>query len=61
VVAGNVPGRTLTAPVYVYGQLESYNQRGASSMSVLLLALSFSIMLLVDWMQRRWDIDYATP
>lgn len=61
VVAGNIPGRTLTAPVYVYGQLESYNQRGASSMSVLLLAFSFTIMLLVDWMQRRWDIDYATP
>jgi sulfate transport system permease protein len=61
VVAGNIPGRTLTAPVYVYGQLESYNQRGASSMSVLLLAFSFSIMVIVDWMQRRWDIDYATP
>jgi sulfate/thiosulfate transport system permease protein len=61
VVAGNIPGRTLTAPVYVYGQLESFNQRGASSMSVLLLAFSFTIMLLVDWMQRRWDIDYATP
>jgi len=61
VVAGNIPGRTLTAPVYVYGQLESYNQRGASSMSVLLLALSFTIILVVDWMQKRWNIDYATP
>lgn len=60
VVAGNIPGRTLTAPVYVYGQLESYNQRGASAMSVLLLALSFTIMLAVDWLQRRWDIDDAT-
>jgi hypothetical protein len=30
-------------------------------MSVLLLTFSFTIMLLVDWMQRRWDIDYATP
>lgn len=61
VVAGNIPGRTLTAPVYVYGQLESYNQRGASAMSVVLLTLSFTIMLLVDWLQRRWDIEYATP
>jgi sulfate transport system permease protein len=39
VVAGNIPGRTLTAPVYVYGQLESYNQRGASAISLVLLAL----------------------
>jgi sulfate/thiosulfate transport system permease protein len=61
VVAGNIPGRTLTAPVYVYGQLESYNQRGASAMSLLLLALSFTLILVVDWMQRRWDIHYATP
>lgn len=61
VVAGNIPGRTLTAPVYVFGQLESYNQRGASAMSVLLLALSFTLILVVDWMQRRWDIHYATP
>ena len=61
VVAGNIPGRTLTAPVYVFGQLESYNQRGASAVSILLLALSFALMLIVEWMQRRWDIHYATP
>jgi len=60
VVAGNIPGRTLTAPVYVYGQLESYNQRGASAVSVVLLALSFTLMLLVDWMQKRWDIQAET-
>lgn len=61
VVAGNIPGRTLTAPVYVFGELESYNQRGASAMSVLLLALSFTLMMIVDWLQKRWDIRYATP
>ena len=60
-VAGNIPGRTLTASVYIYGQIESYNQRGASAVSLLLLALSFSLMLTVDWLQRRWDIHYAAP
>lgn len=60
VVAGNIPGRTLTSPVYVYGQLESYNQRGASAVSVVLLALSFTLMLVVDWMQKRWDIQGET-
>jgi sulfate/thiosulfate transport system permease protein len=53
VVAGNIPLRTLTAPVYVYQQIESQNQAGASSMSILLLALSFSLILLVEWMQAR--------
>ena len=60
VVAGNIPGLTLTAPVYVYGQIESYNQRGASSMSILLLALSFTLILLVEWMQNRSRKDYAS-
>ena len=60
-VAGNIPGRTLTASVYIYGQIESYNQRGASAVSLLLLALSFSLMLTVDWLQRRWDVHYAAP
>jgi sulfate/thiosulfate transport system permease protein len=53
VVAGNIPGRTLTAPVYVYGQIESQNQRGASAMSILLLALSFTLILTVEWLQGR--------
>ncbi|MBO0797487.1 MAG: sulfate ABC transporter permease subunit CysT [Blastocatellia bacterium] len=53
VVAGNIPGRTLTAPVYIYGQIESENQRGASAMSLLLLTMSFGLMLLVDWLQER--------
>jgi sulfate transport system permease protein len=59
VVAGNIPGRTLTAPVYVYGQIESQNQRGASSMSILLLGLSFALILLVEWMQSRKDTGHV--
>jgi sulfate transport system permease protein len=52
-VAGNIPGKTLTAPVYIYQQIESQNQRGASAVSLLLLALSFSMMLAVEWIYRR--------
>ena len=53
VVAGNISGVTLTAPVYVFGQIESQNQRAASAMSILLLALSFTLILTVEWMQGR--------
>jgi len=60
VVAGNIPGRTLTAPVHVFGQIESQNQRGASAMSILLLALSFALMVTVDWLQRRGRSEDAT-
>jgi sulfate transport system permease protein len=53
IVAGNIPNRTLTAPVFIYGQIESQNQGGASAMSSVLLLLSFALMLLVDWTQTR--------
>jgi sulfate transport system permease protein len=53
VVAGNIPLQTLTAPVYVYGQIESLDQQGASSVSIVLLALSFALITAVEWMQGR--------
>jgi len=53
VVAGNIPGRTLTAPVYVFGQIESHNERAASAMSIVLLALSFALIITVEWLQSR--------
>jgi len=52
IVAGNIPRGTLSAPVYIFGQIESQNQRGASAMSLLLLAFSFGLMIFVDWMQE---------
>jgi len=60
VVAGNIPGRTLTAPVYIYGQIESQNQRGASAMSIVLLALSFSLIVTVEWIQSRSRKSYVS-
>jgi sulfate/thiosulfate transport system permease protein len=59
VVAGNIPGVTLTAPVYIYGQIESQNQRGASAMSIVLLALSFTLIVTVEWLQGRNRSSYA--
>ena len=53
IVAGNIPNVTLTAPVHIYGQIESQNQQGASAMSTVLLALSFVLMLLIDTIQAR--------
>jgi len=53
VVSGNIPGRTLTGPVHVFGLIESHNTMAASAMSVLLLSISFLLVLVVDWRQRR--------
>ncbi|HEU4388531.1 MAG TPA: sulfate ABC transporter permease subunit CysT, partial [Blastocatellia bacterium] len=55
VVAGNIPLKTLTAPVYVYGQIESQDARGASSVSLVLLMLSFALIMAVDRLQQRQE------
>lgn len=60
VVAGNIPGVTLTAPVYIFGQIESQNQRGASAMSIVLLALSFTLIVTVEWLQGRNRSSYVS-
>ncbi len=53
VVSGNIPGRTLTAPVHIFGLIESEDRTGASAISILLLSLSFTLVLVVDWLQKR--------
>lgn len=53
IVAGNIPLRSQTAAVYVFGEIESENRRGASAMSIVMLAVAFSLVLLVDWLQRK--------
>jgi sulfate transport system permease protein len=53
IVSGNIPGRTLTAPVHIYGLIESEDRTGASAISIVLLSLSFTLVLLVDWLHKR--------
>jgi sulfate transport system permease protein len=53
IVAGNFPLRSQTAAVYVLGEVESENRLGASAVSLVMLAVAFGMMLLVDWLQRR--------
>ncbi|HSV86584.1 MAG TPA: sulfate ABC transporter permease subunit CysT [Levilinea sp.] len=53
VVAGNIPFRSQTAAVYVFGEVESENRLGASAVSLVMVAISFGLMLVVDRLQRR--------
>jgi len=55
VVAGNIPLRSQTAAVYVFGEIESENQRAASAMSVVMLTIAFGLVVLVDYLQTRND------
>jgi sulfate transport system permease protein len=53
IVAGNIPLRSQTAAVYVWGEVESENRFGASAVSVALLAIAFVLILVVDLIQSR--------
>jgi sulfate/thiosulfate transport system permease protein len=52
-VAGNIPLRTQTAAVYIYGQVEGGNLGAASAVSVVLVSIALTVTLLVEWLQRR--------
>jgi sulfate/thiosulfate transport system permease protein len=52
-VAGNIPFHTLTAAVYVLGEIESQDQLGASAMSLAMLTIAFVVIVAVDILQRR--------
>jgi sulfate transport system permease protein len=53
IVAGNIPLYSQTAAVYVLGEVESENRLGASAVSMVMVAIAFSLILIVGWMQRR--------
>jgi sulfate transport system permease protein len=53
IVAGNIPLRSQTAAVYVLGRVESENRLAASAVSIVLLAIAFSLVLFVDALQKR--------
>ncbi|MEK3733829.1 MULTISPECIES: sulfate ABC transporter permease subunit CysT [Paenibacillus] len=52
-VAGNIPGRTLIASVFIFGEVESDNPVGAAAVSVMLLTLSFAILWVINLVQQR--------
>ncbi|HEY2493391.1 MAG TPA: sulfate ABC transporter permease subunit CysT [Paenibacillus sp.] len=52
-VAGNIPGKTLIASVFIYGEVESDNTVGAAAVSIILLTLSFAILWCINMVQMR--------
>jgi sulfate transport system permease protein len=52
-ISGNLPFHTEVGSVYIFGQLESDNVRGAAAVSVLLLAIALSVVGLLSFLARR--------
>jgi sulfate transport system permease protein len=53
IVAGNIPFYSQTAAVYVFGEVESENRLGASALSLVMVAIAFSLVLFTNWLHRR--------
>lgn len=47
VVSGNIPSRTLTAPVLIFGEVEGGHPGSAAAVSLMLLALALALSLAV--------------
>jgi sulfate transport system permease protein len=57
IVAGNIPLYSQTAAVYVLGEVESENRLGASAVSIVMIAIALSLLLLVNYLQKRAQKD----
>lgn len=53
IVAGNIPFYSQTAAVYVFGEVESENRMAASAVSMVMLAIAFTLILIVNRLQQR--------
>lgn len=53
-IGGNIPGQTRVASIAIFDQVEDLNYAAANQMSLILLAVSFGLLILVYLLKRRW-------
>ncbi|MBV9999544.1 MAG: sulfate ABC transporter permease subunit CysT [Verrucomicrobia bacterium] len=58
-VAGNMPMKTEIVPLLIITKLEQYDYRGATAVAVTMLVLSFSLLLIINLLQR-WSARWIT-
>jgi sulfate transport system permease protein len=57
-VSGNMPFKTEIAPVLIVARLEEFAYAEATAIAVVLLAISFAMLILINWLERR-SLRYA--
>jgi sulfate/thiosulfate transport system permease protein len=62
-IAGNMPGKTEIAPLLIMTKLEQFDYAGATSVALVMLAVSFALLLSVNrlgaWTRRRTGLVHA--
>jgi sulfate transport system permease protein len=51
-IAGNMPGRTEIAPLIILTRLEEYDYQAAAAIAVVLLVISFTVLFVINGVQR---------
>jgi sulfate/thiosulfate transport system permease protein len=59
IVAGNIPRQTLTAPVYILGEIESGEPRAAAAISALVLVVALLLHATAHFTERRLGARHA--
>ena len=52
-IAGNMPGKTEIAPLLIVTELEQYNFGGATAIATVMMAVSFTMLFLINFLQGR--------
>ena len=52
-IGGNIPGKTRTASVAIYDEVEAFNYHNANVYAIILLVLSFVILFILYMFNRR--------
>jgi sulfate transport system permease protein len=58
-VSGNMPFKTEIAPVLIVAQLENFHYAEATAIAVVLLVMSFSLLVLINLLERWSKRFYA--
>jgi len=59
IVSGNITGRTLTAPVFIFQLTSQFKGDEAAAVSTVLFAISFALVLLTERLTRRRGDEFS--
>lgn len=57
-IGGNIPGKTRTASVAIYDEVEAFNFHHANIYATILIALSFAILFTMYLVNKKFQVKY---
>jgi sulfate transport system permease protein len=60
-ISGNMPMKTEITPLIIISKLEQYDYRGAAAVAVVMLLISFTMLFVINLLQRLSSQRFAAP